>query len=377
MDINEVFMNVLTVNYSETTCPGGINKAVRETALNLVKLGHEITIIQNNPSNLPQEELIDHYRIIRVNSRFGKYLYDFSYEIYFFLKNHLNQLNPDIIHIHGYHSLFSFIVFFSLRRLNPEIPIIFSAHLDTVRSTFAGKYLWTAYNFFGKNIFQKCSHIVSFSEYERSEIIKTFQVDPGKISIIPHGVDYINPQEKNKEKKIKLLYYGHLIKRKGINYILDALNVLIHDFGEEDVVLTIIGEGPELVNLKHFTEDKELENHIIWKPFLTQENLIKETYNSDIYLNLSNSEAYGISVAENLVIGNPCIVTKITALKEFLDEPGCFGVDYPPDPREVADLIIKIHKNKVKVGPFSAKIRTWNDVSLEYEKLYKEILEGN
>lgn len=359
------------VNYSETTSPGGINKAVRETAKNLAKQGHQITILQNNPLNLPQEEYFDNYSIIRVKSRFGKYLYDFSYEIKSFLENNLKELNPDIIHIHGYHSLFSFIVFFYLIKQDKKIPIIFSAHLDTVRSTFAGKYLWNIYNWYGKKIFQKCSHIVSFSDYEKNEIIKIFQVDPHKITIIPHGVDSIHPQEKNRAKRIKLLYYGHLIKRKGVNHILDALNVLVNDQGRKNVLLTIIGEGSELQNLEQLAENKNLVNHILWKPFITREKLIKETYNADIYLNLSNSEAYGISVAENLALGTPCIVTKRTALKEFLEEPGCFGVDYPPDPREVADLILKIHGNKVKVGPFSDKIRTWREVSQEYEKLYK------
>ncbi len=370
-------MNVLIVNYSETTSPGGINKTIGETAKNLVKRNHRVTVIQNNPLNLPHEELIDDYKIIRINSLLGKYLYDFSFRIYYYLKNHFNELNPDIIHIHGYHSLFSLIVFFNLKNLHPEIPIVFSAHLDIVRSTFAGKYLWNIYNWLGGYIFQKCSHIVAFSDYEASEIVKRFHVDPDKISIIPHGVDTINPIQKSKEKKIKLVYYGYLIKRKGVDYILNSLNTLIYDLDEKNVELTIIGEGPELKNLLKLAGDLNLEDYIIWKPFLSKKSLIKEIKKGEIYLLLSNSEAYGISVAENLSSGNPSIVTKRTALKEFLDEPGCFGVDYPPDPGEVADLIIKIHQSNVQVGPFSEKIRTWQDVTSDYEKLYKEILESN
>ena len=94
----------------------------------------------------------------------------------------------------------------------------------------------------------------------------------------------------------------------------------------------------------------------------------------DIFLLLSNSEAYGITVAEALALGIPCIITKITALNEFINEPGCFGVNYPPDPTEVAKMVLKIYTDDVKVGPFSDKIRTWDKVSKDYENVYLDFL---
>ncbi|MCE7698020.1 MAG: glycosyltransferase, partial [Methanobacterium paludis] len=85
---------------------------------------------------------------------------------------------------------------------------------------------------------------------------------------------------------------------------------------------------------------------------------------------------YGLVVAEALSQGIPSIVTKRTALEEFTKENGCFGVDCPPDPKEVSDLILRIHKNDVKVGPFSEKIRTWEKVSEDYENVYKKFVLG-
>ena len=88
---------------------------------------------------------------------------------------------------------------------------------------------------------------------------------------------------------------------------------------------------------------------------------------------LSKNENYGITVAEALALGTPVIVTKHSALREFLSEPGCFGVDYPPNPREVAELILKIVNSDVKVGPFSRKIRTWEEVVKDYEEIYSTL----
>jgi glycosyltransferase involved in cell wall biosynthesis len=106
------------------------------------------------------------------------------------------------------------------------------------------------------------------------------------------------------------------------------------------------------------------------KPFLERADLMREIKNADVFVLLSNSEAYGIAVAEALALGTPCVVTNATALSEFTREPGCFGVDYPPDPETVAQLIIDVYERRVQVGPFSDKIRTWDAVGRAYERLY-------
>ena len=116
-----------------------------------------------------------------------------------------------------------------------------------------------------------------------------------------------------------------------------------------------------------------ISEFVSWRGFISKNELIEEYKKADIFLLLSRSEAYGIVVAEALALGTPCIVTNTTALNEFTREPGCFGVDYPPDPKKVAELIIKIHESDVQVGPFSDKIRTWDKVAEEYERLYTNI----
>ena len=70
---------------------------------------------------------------------------------------------------------------------------------------------------------------------------------------------------------------------------------------------------------------------------------------------LSRSEAYGITVAEALSLGTPCIITENTALKEFSMEPGCFVVDYPPEPEKIASSIIEVYKNDVTIPLLSPK----------------------
>ena len=383
-------MKVLLVTYMETKHPGGINKVVREIAKNLADMGHETIVLQPNPSNLPDEEIYEGFKIIRVSSAMDKYFYGLSLGIYQYLKNNLKDINPDIIHVNGYHTLQSIEVIHTIKGIVPNIPLVFSPYLDIAPGTLAGKYLMNVHNYIGKRALEKCDYITSSSQFEAEKTIEILNADPDRLKVIPLGVDVFDRTENidiskdvvgvdlskdlNGDKKINLIYSGYLITRKGVDYILKSLNALVHDLRVKNVVLTIVGEGPENENLLEMSKDLNLDKYIEWKPFLSRDKLINKIRQSDIFMLLSRSEAYGITVAEALALGTPCIITERTALKEFSMEPGCFVVHYPPDPREVADFILDIYENDVTVGPFTEKIRPWNKVSEDYERLYESLL---
>jgi hypothetical protein len=54
------------------------------------------------------------------------------------------------------------------------------------------------------------------------------------------------------------------------------------------------------------------------------------------------------------------IVAKRTALAEFLDEPGYFGINYRPNPTKLSGLILNVKNSNPKVGPLNDRITTWD-----------------
>ena len=363
----------------ETTQPGGINNVVREIAKNLVKEGHEISVLQTNNFDLPDNELIDGYKIIRVKSIFRHFglFYDLSPEVYFYLKNHLKKLNPDIIHVHGYHRLFPLEIIYLIKKNYPYIPIIFSPHFGIFsHDTLAGKYFFGTYNkLIGKKIANYANKLIVSSEFEEDNVTKELEINAKKIILIPHGVDKIDLSPKLINSQIKLLYVGYLLKLKGINHIMRALHELKKL--NTDIKLIIIGEGSYKKNLFKLAEELDITDNIVWKQFISPSdrwNLLKQYKEADILLLLSESENYGTVVPEALAMGTPVIVTKRTALKEFLIENGCYGVSYPPKPKEVANLILKISNNTRKIGPLK-KIKKWKEISKIYEKTYSNLIE--
>lgn len=368
-------MRILSFKSGEVKNFGGINKTVMELNNELVVLGHECIIITTNTLNLPETEEYNGIKIIRINPELENLFYGLNLGIYKYFKRNWKDLNPDIVHIHGYHGISSLEIIYLIRKLDENIPIVFSPYLDTFRSTYAGKYLWNIFNHFGKKSFEKSTKIVSCSNYEKFNL-ERLNVYPQKISVIPLGIDKneIFHGKYVKKGPFKLIYSGFLVKRKGVHFILESLYSLIYELGFTDVVLVIVGDGPEKKNLLNLSKKLKLDKYVIWKSFLDRKEFINEIAKSDLFMLLSESEAYGITIAETLSLGTPCIVTNKTALSEFLDEPGCFGVDFPPNPKKVASLIFELNKKDVKVGPFSRKIRSWEEVSRDYEKLYLECI---
>ena len=369
-------MKILTINCTDITQIGGVNYSIKRVSEELVKKGHECYVLSINPGNLPDEESINGVNVIRVKSPIAKHLYWFSPAMARFLRRNLGKsLKPDIAHIHQYRSLLTPEVAYIL--MSKHLPFVFSPHYDRLGyNTFAGKYLMSWYKPFGSITFNWAKRIIANSGYTKGILLADFNIRPEKIEVILHGVDSLEPPKgkvrRAQNSSISLLYVGVLTEKKCVHHIIQALNELKKR--DRQVHLTIIGEGDREPQLKRLAKTLDVEDSISWHQPLFGEELRRKYREADILLLLSRDESYGIVVAEALATGTPCIVTETTALTEFLTEPGCFGVSYPPDPNEVADLIIKIHDSEIKVGPSSNKIRTWDEVAADYEKVYEQIL---
>jgi len=369
-------MKILTINCTDITQIGGINYSIKRVSEELVKRGHECYVLSINPGSLSSKENINGVNVIRVKSPISKHLYWFSPSMARFLRKNLGKsLKPDIVHIHEYRSLLTPEVAYLLR--SKHLPFAFSPHYAPhEHNTLAGKYLLGYYKPIGNRAFRWTEIVVTNSEYSKYMLMTDFDVRPEKIQVIPHGVDKLEALKgkvrKASQASVSLLYAGVLIEKKGIHYIIQAISELKR-CGIQ-ACLTIIGEGEYEYKLRSLAKELNIEDSISWHEPLSREELHQKVMETDIFLLLSRSESYGIVVTEALAAGTPCIVTKTTALAEFLTEPGCFGIGYPPDPKEVADLIIKIHDNEITVGPFSHKIRTWDKVAIDYEKLYERCI---
>jgi glycogen synthase len=367
-------MNIVTIYSSYHPSNGGIQTVIKNISEYLVGKNHTVSIICFSESGQSSKETINGVTVYRFDDPYVKTLFGYSVKFNEFYRNN-NHLftEADIIHIHGYYSLFSRQVISFLTKNGFSKKIIFNPHYEGIGTTPLKKVYHTLYKKISGSSFTAPRKIICVSEYEKTKVINDFGITEDKVRVIANGISYAvsaSPHFKTiNPGNIQLLYVGRVIHKKGIHYVLEALEILQKE-KTYNYIFNIVGEGSYRNHLENMVRTLGLQN-IHFHGRVSDSELRKILRESDIFLLLSESEAYGIAVAEALANNVFSIVSNTAALSEFCSEPGCFCIDYPPDKDTLVAVIKKIVRDGGNIGPLNPKkIRHWDIAADEYEEEY-------
>ncbi len=280
----------------------------------------------------------------------------------------------------------------------PTIPTIHDIGYLQFQDQFTKKDLYQLINWTKESI-KKASHIITVSKFSQNEIIKTYNVNPNKISIAYNGVEEppkINPKNQaqilssyNLVSKNYYLYLGTLKPNKNIPFLIKGYSKFIKKFTNSTPcpVKGRVGEGfgPKLViagkkgwlfdEIFKTVKQEKLEDKVIFTDFL--DNLQKWTlYQNAIATVLpSTYEGFGIPAIESMKTGTPVIVSDIPPFKEVVGDCGLII-----DPNDTADLcqkMININNPNIRqkyshLGKVQADKFTWNSTAKSVLKVFEK-----
>ena len=234
---------------------GGIVFLAVDMAREIAEMGHDVTIyttdldFSNGPNKfnkeLPRLEKIKKFKINRTHVWF-------SFKLFFVNSSMSKQIEkdkPDIIHTIGLRSYQSIVAWRTSKKL--KIPLVVSDQGGLTTHPFfneSGLILKTLYriqNFFIKRIITNATAVSVANEYEK-EIFRNLN-KKSKIEIIRNGVNLetLVSKENFKEKyginSRFILFVGRFSKSKGIENLINALNIIKHEKVFSDVRLVIMG----------------------------------------------------------------------------------------------------------------------------------------
>lgn len=267
-----------------------------------------------------------------------------------------------------------------------KVPYIVTAHAGDVFPL--RQRLW---GFFAKIALQNCDFCTVNSNATKMAVLKVAKIR--NIKIIPMGVD-LRRFNKNKKsgrvrklfgvKKEFILFIGRLAEKKGVKYLIKAMELVTRKFPGSKLI--IVGDGPQKSKLELLTKRLELSNNILFAGKIPNKDLPKIYASSDLFVLPSivtksgDTEGLGVVLLEAIASNVTCIASDVGGIPDIIKHEKTGLLVEQKNPEELAKAMIRLLKNKglrnklVKNAQQHVKKNySWNVVANKFEKVYRSI----
>ena len=336
---------------------GGIVFLAVDLAREFGELGHDVTIYTtdldfSNGSNkfnkkLPRLEKIGKYKINRTHVWF-------SFKLFFVNSSMSKQIEkdkPDLIHTIGLRSYQSIVAWRTSKKL--KIPLIISdqggltTHPFFNESGLLLKILYRVQNYFIKKIIKHATTISVANEYEKAIFLDLDK--KSKVQIIRNGVNLetlvskVNFKEKYKINSKFILFVGRFSKSKGIENLINALNIIKNEKIISDVRLVIMGVNFGFEQkMEELVERFDLSEKIMIIKNPPREDVISAYGESEFLILPSQWELSPLVPLESFAFKKPVISTRSHGIPFTVQDDKTGILVEPENSEELSKAIIKL-----------------------------------
>jgi glycogen(starch) synthase len=319
---------------------GGIETMVLSLAHGLVRSGDRVSVVTRRTHGLVPESALDGIRIFRVGGEGGgrqlarlRFLWGGRR----FFRRHSGRI--DIVHAH---SLYTPALLAAAR---PE-PAVATVHTEGLTGNLAdlrrrpfGRIRLEFYR-------RRLRRIIALTHGMVGQI-EAAGFDPGRISVIPNGVDterFVPPDPERRMAARHALglpadgrvvaFLGRLVHEKGADVLLRGWPRIRRRI--EGSHLLIAGRGEESVALRRaFDEGGE---DLRWLPDLEDQRDLYQA--ADVLVVPSRAESFGLVALEGMAAGLPVVASRVGGLPEVAGDAALLVP--PEDPASLADAVVSL-----------------------------------
>ena len=235
---------------------------------------------------------------------------------------------------------------------------------------------------------QWAEHIITISEYSKSEIITHFGVAEDKITVIPLAVDKewfsIIPSQKLAEvsKRLKLpehfcVFVGTLQPRKNVRRVIEAHQALPTAVRAE-FPLIIVGREGWSSDVVDGLRNGRYGDHVRWLQYLDRKDLHAVVSLATMLVFPSLYEGFGLPILEAMATNTPVITSNTTSLPDVAADAALL-ID-PLDVADISEAMLKVIEDGVLAGMLRAKGLaraqqfTWDETAKLTVEVYQNIV---
>jgi glycosyltransferase involved in cell wall biosynthesis len=163
---------------------------------------------------------------------------------------------------------------------------------------------------------EKYKAIVVMSEYIREQVIHAGTLGE-KINVVPYSTPVYNGPVGTTDEKRHIVFAGRVAEIKGPHVMIRALVPVLKRY--DNVVIDIVGDGPQRSHLMTLIADEGLENRVILHGWQDREQTLSKI--NSAYLVVFPSiypEAFGIVGIEAMMRGKPVIGFDVGGVRTWL-----------------------------------------------------------
>ena len=296
------FLKMKIIHYipSIDRIAGGTSTYMQVLGKELGKLAevHIITHASENP--LPISNCEIHYVSVYnpINGRF---------------KNEVSKLfdviKPDLVHVNC--CWMPACAFVQQMAQKHNIKVVLTPH-GMLEPWIIKRHYWTrklpALLLYQKAAIQNADCLQATAESEKANLLKLGY--NSTIKIVKLGIDAESITMKTSWKKNKqLLFLSRVHVKKGINYLIEAADILRDELQGYKILVAGEGDADYVASLKQLIMDKGLQDIIQLIGGVYGDKKWELFQTSDFFVLPTNSENFGLAIAESLASGTPVITT--------------------------------------------------------------------
>jgi len=254
-----------------------------------------------------------------------------------------------------------------------RLPELFPSLYDPRRNPALGVYQQRA-----RASILRASHIICVSQATRKDLLELFDVDPNRVSVVPHGSPELPAgyrREPNENGHVRILFVGMLVHRKNLPTAVDAVSLLRRGGIDAELVVCGDGDGPESAAIRADCERRAGDRWLTWRGRVTDDLVWSELARATALIYPSWYEGFGLPPFEAFQAAVPVVAAKSSSLSELLQ--GAALLCDPGSPEEFAAALGRIVSNRserdrlVRNGRDRAAQYTWRRAAEETVAVYE------
>ena len=178
-------------------------------------------------------------------------------------------------------------------------------------------------------------------------------------------------------KENHIIYFARLNYTKGIFEIPFILKDILSQYNTKFVIVGKFTREFEKIQFIKMVKEYGLEDNIILKGYLTDEQLYNEISKSKLMIYPSHSDSFSLAISQSLALHTPAIAYNIAGLKIYKNLNAVKLVN-EFDYESMANEAVKILKMNDLNSLFDAKVanfineHNWNNVAIEYKNIIEK-----